>query len=337
MARVLVTGGTGFIGQHLSLRLCNEQHEVRCLVRSEARGQKLREQGAELVVGDLDEPHRIAEAIEGASVVYHLAGMTKSLQPEFMFRVNEAGTAAIAAASARQSPAPTLVVVSSVAAAGPAPRGAIRQETDEPAPVSVYGRSKLAGERAATRYAGQVPMTIVRPGVVFGPGDKAFAKMFAAIRRMRFHASPSFTPPPLSYIHVADLVEILLRAAERGTRIPADAEASPAAGRYFAVAPEYPTYAELGRIVRPMLRRPFAPVIPLAGPVAWCIAGASELVSRLRGQPEEFGFDKLREAFVSSWACSPAAVERDLGFTPPLPLAARLQETIDWYQKSGWL
>jgi dihydroflavonol-4-reductase len=337
MARVLVTGGTGFIGQHLALRLCSEGHEVRCLVRSEARGQKLREQGAELVVGDLDAPPSIAQALAGVSVVYHLAGMTKSLDPKAMFRVNEAGAAALAETSARQSPAPTLVVVSSVAAAGPAPRGTIRQETDEPAPVSVYGRSKLAGERAAARYAGQVPLTIVRPGVVFGPGDRALAKTFAAIRRMRFHASPSFTPPPLSYIYVADLVEILLRAAERGTRVSVAADNGPAAGHYFAVAPEYPTYAELGRIVRPMLRRPFAPVIPLASPVAWCVAGASELVSRLRGQPEEFGFDKFREAFVSSWACSPAAVERDLGFTPPLQLAARLQETVDWYQQAGWL
>jgi dihydroflavonol-4-reductase len=336
MARVLVTGGTGFIGQHLAQRLCREQHDVCCLVRSEARGQKLSSQGAKLVVGDLDQPESVAKAIEGASVVYHLAGMTKSLQPEAMFRVNEGGSAAIAEAAARQSPAPTLIVVSSVAAAGPVPRGSIRQENDEPSPVSVYGRSKLAGERATTQFALQVPITIVRPGIVFGPGDRAFAKMFAAIRRMRFHVSPSFTPPPLSYIFVADLVEILLRVADHGTRVPPD-EASLGAGRYFAVAPEYPTYAELGRIVRPMLRRPFAPVIPLAGPVAWCIAGASELVSRLRGQPEEFGFDKLREAFVSSWACSPAAVERDLGFTPPLPLAARLQETIDWYQKSGWL
>lgn len=337
MARVLVTGGSGFIGQHLALRLCGEQHEVRCLVRSESRGEKLREQGAELAVGNLDEPQSIAKALEGARVVYHLAGMTKSLDPEAMFRVNEAGTAALADAAARQSPPPTLVVVSSVAAAGPAARGAIRQETDEPAPVSVYGRSKLAGERAAARYAGQLPVTIVRPGVVFGPGDRALAKTFAAIRRMRFHASPSFTPPPLSYIYVADLVEILLRAAGRGTRVPADAGASQAAGRYFAVAPEYPTYAELGRLVRPLLRRPFAPVIPLASPVAWCIAGASELISRLRGQPEEFGFDKFREAFAASWACSPAAVERELGFVPPLPLAARLQETIDWYQDAGWL
>jgi nucleoside-diphosphate-sugar epimerase len=136
---------------------------------------------------------------------------------------------------------------------------------------------------------------------------------------------------------VADLVEIVLRAAERGACVPAHENGSPGLGHYFAVAGEYPSYAELGRIVRPMLARPFAPVIPLARPVAWCVAGASEAIGRLRGRPEDLSFDKLREALTGSWACSTAAVERDLGFSPPLPLAERLQETVDWYSREGWL
>jgi nucleoside-diphosphate-sugar epimerase len=203
--------------------------------------------------------------------------------------------------------------------------------------VSLYGQSKLAGELAAAEFAAQVPTTIVRPGIVFGPRDPAFATMFRTIRLMRFHPSPGLSPPPLSYIYVADLVELLIRAADQGSRLSVKEHEPLGQGCYFAVAPEYPTYAELGRLVRPMLRRPFAPVIPIIGPMAWCVAGASELIGKCRGKPQELSFDKLREALAGSWACSPAAAERDLGFLPPKPLVDRLQETIDWYAAVGWL
>jgi nucleoside-diphosphate-sugar epimerase len=232
--------------------------------------------------------------------------------------------------------------VSSIAAAGPAAKGQIRVESDPPSPVSLYGKSKLAGELAAAEFAAQVPTTIVRPGIVFGPRDPAFATMFRTIRLVRFHPSPGLSPPPLSYIYVADLVEILIRAAERGVRLPAQGKnavhgSNDGQGCYFAVAPEYPTYAELGRIVRPLLKRPLAPVIPIIGPMAWCVAGASELIGHCRGKPQELSFDKLREALAGSWACSPAAAQHDLGFSPIKPLALRLQETIDWYAGEGWL
>jgi nucleoside-diphosphate-sugar epimerase len=337
MSLALVTGGTGFIGSHLVETLIRQGTPVRCLVRSPERARFLQDLGAEIVVGSLDQPENLHEATRGTNVVYHLAGCTKSLRESEMFRINEAGCAAIARACADQRDPPRLVVVSSVAASGPAARGQIRVEGDPPAPVSIYGRSKLAGEEAAARFSAQVPTTIVRPGIVFGPRERAFAKMFRTIRLVRFHPSPGLSPPPLSYIYVADLVEILQRAAEHGARLPAHENGSPGLGRYFAVMGEYPSYAELGLLVRPMLGRPFAPVISLASPLAWCVAGVSEAVGKLRGEPQEISFDKLREALAGSWACSTAAAERDLGFSPPKTLGERLQETVDWYVREKWL
>jgi len=274
--------------------------------------------------------------VAGADEVFHVAGLVRAFSKSEFYRVNELLTACLAEACARQASPPRLVLVSSIAAAGPVPRGQVRREDEEPAPVSHYGRSKLAAERAAQEFADKVPLTIVRPGIVFGPRDSVFAKILRAIRHLRTHFCPGWHPPALSYIHVNDLVELLLAAAERGERVPAQEATYTGRGRYFAVAAEHPTYAELGLLLRPLVARPYAPVIRVPGPLAWFAGGLSEWFGRLRGTPEELCFDKIRDAIVPSWACSGEAARRDLGFTPAKPLDQRLAETVEWYRANGW-
>jgi len=213
----------------------------------------------------------------------------------------------------------------------------VRIEADPPAPVSHYGRSKLAGEQAAAKFAAAVPTTIVRPGIVFGPRDTGFVQILRSLRLFRCHVSAGFFPPALSCIHVADLVELLLRAAEGGHTLPAIENGEPGKGRYFAAAPEYPTYADLGRMLRPMLSRPYAPVIPVPGALAYVVGGVNELIGRLRGRPEELSVDKIRDALATNWACSGEAARRDFGFAPAKSLAERMQETIDWFLANGFI
>ncbi len=337
MARVLVTGATGFIGLHLAEALVRRGERVRCLVRATSQTDTLARLGVELAQAELNESQELAAALAGVEVVFHLAGVTRALTLEGFERVNRHGTAALAAACAEQAQPPRLIYVSSISATGPAPRGQIRVEADPPAPLSLYGRSKLAGEQAIQQVAARVPATIVRPGIVFGPRDPDIVRILRAIRAVRFHVSPGLHPPALSYIHVADLVECLLRAADRGARLTATQNGKPGQGHYFAVAAEHPTYADFGRIVRPMLQRPWAPVIPIPAPVAWCVAGLSESVSRLRGRVDALNYDKIREALSTSWACSGETARRELDFTPARPLVERLRETVEWYQAEGWL
>lgn len=337
MRHVLVTGASGFIGQHLTAALARRGDQVRCLVRKSSQVDHLRTLGVELVYGDVTDPAACRAAVQGVDTVFHVAGLVAAFRPEEMMRVNRDGCFNIAQAAAEQAAPPVLVVVSSVAAAGPAAPGQIRIEGDPPAPVTQYGRSKLAGEEAARQFAARVPLSIVRPGIVIGPGNRELLPMFQAIRCFRVHAVPGWKSPPLSCIYVADLVEILLRAAERGTRVPVDGEGHPGQGYYFAVAPEYPDYGELGRIVRPMVGRPWAWIVPLPPPLPQMLAKTNECLSRWRGKPDAFNCDKIREATSTSWACSHEAVKRDLHFEPPQNLAARLQQTVDWYRHEHWL
>jgi nucleoside-diphosphate-sugar epimerase len=335
MASVLVTGGTGFVGLHLVEALVRRGDQVRALVRPGSSSTMLRALGVEIVAGELSDLAALKVAMNGVQVVHHVAGVIRAFRKGDFFQVNEHGTARVAEACAAQSSPPRLVIVSSVAATGPAPRGQIRTEGDLPSPVSHYGQSKLAGEQAAAKLAATVPITIVRPGVVFGPRDNGFVQVLRTLRLFRCHLSPGFFPPALSCIHVTDLVDLLLRAADRGRTLPAQGNGDWAPGRYFAAAPEYPTYVDLGRMMRPMLGRPFAPIIPIPAALSYMVAGINEFVGRVRGRPEELSIDKIRDALATNWACSGESARRELDFVPAKPLAERMRETIDWYLAAG--
>jgi nucleoside-diphosphate-sugar epimerase len=236
---------------------------------------------------------------------------------------------------------PQLLLVSSLAAAGPAARGQIRIEADPPAPISNYGRSKLAGEEEAIERADKFPVTIVRPGCVFGPHDKAMLPLFQTIQRFRFHPVPGWRHPPLSWIYVQDLIDLMVLAVEKGERVPAAAAREPkehlGEGIYFATAAEHLSYADFGAATRPMLRRPFMPVLAIPAPVSMFMASVNETFSWLRGRADVFNRDKIREATVESWACSPEKSRQQLGFEPAENLEQRIRDVIAWYQQQGWL
>lgn len=344
MTVALVTGGTGFIGGHLVEALLQRGYRVRCMVRDRAKARGLQELGAELVAGSLLDATLLAEALGDVSVVFHVAGAIAARNYAEFHAVNVEGTRCLAEACARQTTPPTLILVSSVAASGPIARNAVRTENQSPAPISDYGRSKLAGEEAARALAAQVPITIVRPGVVFGPRDRSSLAIFSAIQYSGLHAYPRWRSPPLSVIYVGDLVELLILAAEHGQRLVSSAgnqagngNASLGRGVYFAVREEHPTYREFGWLAAQALGRRWYVPLPLVPPLPLVIGGASQWIARMRGKASIVNLDKMREATVPSWACSPEQAERELGFAPSAPLLEQLRKTVAWYRAERWL
>ncbi|MEX2188186.1 MAG: NAD-dependent epimerase/dehydratase family protein [Pirellulales bacterium] len=343
MPRVLVTGATGFIGNHLVRRLCDMGDDVVCLVRATSNRSSLESLGVTFVEGDVAEGDggdaaSLRRAVEGCDVVYHVAGVTMALDGAAFHRVNEQGTRNVAAACAARATPPVLVSVSSIAAAGPAIDGRPCVESDAVAPVSRYGRSKLAGERAVAEFADRVPITIVRPPIVFGEGDRSSLPVFASVQRFGVHLSPLWRPRSFSFIHAADLATALVAAARSGRRLAGEGLGGEKCdGVYFAAADEVVTYAEFGRRVGRALGLARTMVIPNGAAAIWTVALMSEIVAHVRRRPMIFGFDKAREAVAGSWACSSDALIRDTSWRPAESLDERLTETAEWYLDRGWL
>lgn len=341
MTRVLVTGATGYIGVHLVRYLLERGAQVRCLVRAGSARDALPTDDVEFIEGSLLDASSLAHAVKNCDAVYHLAGLTSAIMRRELFQVNGQGTFDLASACAKQETPPKLIVVSSLAAAGTAIRGKDRDTNDPDRPISEYGRSKRAGELAAVAWSDRMPVSIVRPGIVFGERNRELLPVFQSIARFRLHVVPGYSPRRVGMIHHDDLIELLWRVEHHGQRVTRDGEALAErrgrTGYYFAIAPEAPSYRELGRIIaraipiKPML------IMPVAEPVAWLAAMGNQSVNSLRGRSESFNVDKLREAFAGDWVGSPIAALQDLQFQPALSLQARMNQTARWYKQHGWL
>lgn len=335
MARVLVTGASGFIGGYIVRALLEAGEEPVCLLRPRSDGRALAALGLRCVPGDVTDAASLRSALRDVDGVIHAAALLKMpWRPDFA-PANVGGTAKLAAACAARGTPPALLVLSSLAAAGPSPDARPRAEAQPAAPISIYGRVKREAERAAAAQAAAVPITIVRPPMVFGEDDRSALRLFRSVRAGWLPLPAPSRVHRLSMIHAADLAALLVRALRQGERLPRDGEAADQ-GLYYASADETPTPPELGAAIARALGRPPPRVLPLPLAALRLAAAAGELRGRLRGTPQLMNLDKARELAAGPWLCSADKAKRSLGFAP-LPLDRRLRQTVEGYRQRGWL
>jgi nucleoside-diphosphate-sugar epimerase len=181
MTRILVTGASGFIGRALVAELANAGHFVRAAMRQPA---DVFPRSVEVIaVSDLTRPVEWRPLLRGVETVVHLAGIAHAgpeIAEQAYDRVNRLATAELASAAKTIGIGHLLFMSSIRAQSGPASTRILR-ENDAPRPTDAYGRSKLAAEDAVR--AADVPFTILRPVLIYGPGVKGnFARLMELAR-----------------------------------------------------------------------------------------------------------------------------------------------------------
>jgi nucleoside-diphosphate-sugar epimerase len=163
--------------------------------------------------------------------------------------------------------------------------------------------------------------------------------MFQSVNRFGIHLVPGRGRPRYSLIHAADLVELMILAAQRGKRLPVLGanESQAGQGYYFAACEEDVVYDDLGLLIGRALGRRRVFRLRVGKPMVWVVATVMETVSQIIRRPLYLHIDKAREITAGSWICSPQRAAEDLGFSVKAPLIERLRQTAEWYRSEGWL
>ena len=260
-------------------------------------------------------------------MVCHCAALTRALDQETFLRVNAGGTEALARAAMEANPTlQRFLYVSSQTAAGSAEGpDDFFDESRPPRPLDWYGKSKWAAEQALHALDGRLPVTILRPTVVFGPRDRDVFAYFDLVNK-HLELSLGREERWVSLIHVRDLVALMILALE----------SEAAAGQtYFATAWST-TYTEVGRMLaRVMDKRTLRVTVPLLALEP--IVLVAKVQERLTGKPALLNEQRVLNMRQQYLICSGEKARRELGFAPQDDLETALAETAEWYREHGWL
>jgi len=317
--RVALTGATGFIGRHLAADLIARGVSVTAIVRPGSRHEA--PPGTTVVHAVLDAA-ALQQAFAGIDAVVHLAGVVSAVDARVFTAVNVEGTRAVASAASRAGA--RLVHISSLAAAGPASAAAPHREDDPPHPLTPYGVSKLASERIVQDTA-DLRWLIVRPGVVYGPTDRAVFPLFQAAQRgvlpLVGRRDAAYT-----FIYVTDLVRAIIAAVEKND----------AAGTVFAGHATPVTAIALLEAIQSANGRK-ARVIPVPLPVTHAAALACDVAGRILRTPMPLNLWRYAEMASEGFVCRVDRMRDELGVTASVGLCEGMAQTAAWYRDAGWL
>ena len=326
--KIFLSGGSGFVGSTLAKALAREGHKLRLLMRKTSSAKNLAGVDYEVAAGDLHNIESLREAVKNVDVIYHVAGQIAACKSEDFFRHNVEGTENLIRVAQSVPHLHRFVYLSSLAAAGPAAEGRAHCEEISPKPVSAYGQSKLAGEEML-RNSG-LPSVIVRPPIVYGPYDRGMLSFFKIVN-LGIHPALGLgkVDRRYSFIHVDDLVEILVRLGISQRQM------SPAELFYAAGEGEY-TWDETMRFIAAGLnKKTWKLPIPIA--VLKLVGKLNSAFGRIAGVNPPLNHDKIKEIEACYWTCSNRKIKEILDFKPRWDLPQGLSETAKWYATHSWL
>lgn len=325
--KTFITGATGFIGSHVADRLAHRKHPMRCLVRKPGPAvERLRTLGADVVVGDVTDKDSILRSMKGSEVVIHLAGLYSFWVPDkqAFADVNITGTRNVMEC-ALDAGVSKVVHVSTVGIYGkPADSPFTESSRVGPARFCEYFRTKYEGDRIAWQLHAKMglPLVVVYPCAVVGPGDpKATGEYIINLVNRRLPAT-IFNNTILTFVHVQDVAEIIVRAAEKENNI---GETYIAGNQRFSLREVNQMISEISGVPLPKLRLPAS--------LATAAAIVLTAIAHVTKTPPLWGMsiDQMR-VMREGFRADGSKAERELGVSYT-PLRAALAETVASYPR----
>jgi dihydroflavonol-4-reductase len=324
----LVTGATGLVGSAVARALLARGDRVRVLARPNSNRRNLAGLSVEIAEGAMEDPRSLAHAVAGCRYVYHVAADYRIWVPDPapMFRANVEGTRDLMTA-ALEAGAERVIYTSSVATLGLLPGGSADEETPSGIEdmIGPYKRSKFAAEEVVRELARErgLPVVIVNPSTPVGPGDVKPTPTGRLIVEAARGQMPAFVDTGLNIVHVDDVAEGHLAAAERGR-----------VGERYILGGENMTLAEiLAEISEVVGRRP--PRLRVPHSVLFPVAIGAELAARVTGRDPFVTLDGVRMSRKKMYFSSEKA-SRELGYAPR-PAREAIADAVGWFKANGYL
>lgn len=328
MARILVTGATGFVGSHVAERLKGQGHHVVTVARPSSDTRFLDQLGVELVRGDLNDPAIVSRAMKDVDAVVNCAAKVGDWGPVEDYRQVNVASLALLLEEARKRK-PWFVHLSSLGVY----EARDHDQTDESVPppaqhMDGYTQTKVEAENLALGYhkLHGIQVVILRPGFVYGPRDRTVLPRLMENLRAGYVRYLGSKDKAMNAIYVGNLVD----AVELALRTPA------AAGQIYNLTDDelitkqrfMETIAEFAGLPKP------TKTVPLG--VAKFLAATMEGIAKLRGAKEAPRLTRARVKFLGlnlSFSCAKA--KKELGYKPSTNFAEGMRKTIDWWKAEG--
>ena len=261
--------------------------------------------------------------------VVHVAGLVKARNPAEFFRTNTEGTRNLVAAAEAHAPGlKRFVYVSSLAAVGPSQDGKPVADDVAPRPLTQYGRSKLAAELAVLAAKDRLPVTVIRPPLIYGPRDRETLAFFTSVRNGVLPVLGDGRNT-LSVIYGEDCAGAVVKAAIT--------PGAPSGRTYFVEDGSVYVWRDaLAEVEKAMGKRAFFRVgLPMA--VVQVAAAASQLYGKVTNTAQMLTLDKVNELRQRHWVCEGTGARRELGWEPKTSWPQGVAKAVAWYRQAGWL
>jgi dihydroflavonol-4-reductase len=323
----VITGANGFVGSHLAEYLLSKNYEVHAIVRRSSNMQWIQDLPIEIHPIGIENIETLRPVLAQADYIYHIAGVVKAKDWDGYYHGNVTTTKNILEAAIGNQKLKRIIVTASLACSAPTvPGNPVNEETPSN-PLTFYGKSKLEQENLTLSYKDILPVTVLRPPVVFGERD---TEVFLFFKTMKMGLFPSlgFDEKTLSLIYIKDLV--------RGMEMAATAEKSKGQCYFLGGEKNEYTWKEMAALTSKFLDKKY---IRLRVPhfMVHIVAHISEWIAKLTGDTATINTQKANEMVQASWSCSSAKAYRDFGYKAEYSLEGAIKNTIDWCKKMKWL